>query len=382
MEVWAAVSPDCSFRLLRDALSTAKESLDVYIYNIQSDHIVELLRNRRPGVKLRIMYDVTDHNAARNELAELATIKHAEDREAPSSPSRRVFTVCHQKYVVIDKQSIVLGSANWAETSIPFLPQAGKFKKGNREWLVHLKSEAVAAWFTKVFEADWNLPPTRERPEAIAVTRPAQLMVPARTIDPPKPVDVLVVPKAGKIRLTPVISPQNYFEEVGRLIREAKKSIYIQQQYILAGGPKVEGLIQEVQRQARKLDVRIMVSPTFPENWRRSVETLTHFGLKSKLKALNLDHYIHLHNKGLIIDGKHVVVSSTNWSQNSVDSAREAGVIITAQPVSEFFGTAFKLDWDRGWDPDQVANHVNRMFRETPHLEPGAFIEVPSSELV
>ena len=316
MEVRAAVSPDCSFRLLRDALSAAKKSVDVYIYNLQSDRIAELLRDLPAGVKLRIMFDVTDHTAARSEQAELATIKQAEEKEAPSAGNRRIFTVCHQKYAVIDNASVVLGSANWAESAIPYLPKVGTFKKGNREWLLQLKSTAAAEWFTSLFEADWNLPASGGVPAALELARPEPVMVPARTIDPPKPVDVLISPKGSKIQVTPVISPQNYFEEVGKLIRGAKKSIYIQQQYILAGGTKVEGLIQEVARQSQQLDVRIMVSPAFPENWQRSVKTLNLFGLQGKLKALNLDHYIHLHNKGLIIDGKHVVVSSTNWSKN------------------------------------------------------------------
>jgi phosphatidylserine/phosphatidylglycerophosphate/cardiolipin synthase-like enzyme len=382
MEIRAAVSPDCSFRLLRDAISAAKKSLDIYIYNIQSDHIVDLLRKRRPGVELRIMYDATDHMAAKTERAELATITGSTQIEAPSAQPRRIFTVCHQKYVVIDNKSVVLGSANWAETSIPFLPHVGKFKKGNREWLVHIHSASVAGWFRKLFETDWKLPATRGLLGPTDFVRPPAVVVPSRAVDPPKPVDVFINKKGPEVGLIPIISPQNYFEVVGELIRKAKKSIFIQQQYILLGGPKVEGLIQNVQTQAKRLDIRIMVSPTFPENWDRSVQTLEHFGLKSKLKALNLNHYIHLHNKGLIIDGTHVVVSSTNWSQNSIDNAREAGVVITTPKITDFFTKAFVTDWDRGWLPSEVGNRVSRMFRNTPLLQPGAFIEVPSSDLV
>jgi phosphatidylserine/phosphatidylglycerophosphate/cardiolipin synthase-like enzyme len=382
MEIRAAVSPDCSFRLLRDALLAAKKSVDVYIYNLQSDRIAELLRALPAGVKLRIMFDVTDHNATSKEQAELATIKQSEQKAAPSAGNRRIFTVCHQKYVVIDNTAVVLGSANWAESSIPYVLKPGTFKKGNREWLLHLKSAAVAEWFTNLFEADWEIPATRGAPAALELARPGSVMVPARAIDPPKPVDVLISPKGANVQITPVISPQNYFEDVGQLIRSAKKSIYIQQQYILVGGAKVEALIQDVAHQASELDVRIMVSPTFPQNWERSVKTLSLFGLQGKLKALNLDHYVHLHNKGLIIDGKHVVVSSTNWSQNSIDSAREAGVIITSKQAAAFFGKAFKTDWDRGWDPSEVNTRTRQLFRDTPDLEPGAFVEVPSSELV
>jgi phosphatidylserine/phosphatidylglycerophosphate/cardiolipin synthase-like enzyme len=390
MEVRTAVSPDCSYRLLAGALGSAKTSLDVYIYDITSDHVVDVLRKRlAEGVKVRLMYDTTDGTAARTEVAELATLKGATIQTAPSSGSRRIFTVCHQKYAVIDGKEVVLGSANWAETSIPFVTTAGQFKKGNREWLVHLKNKDAAAWFGKLFQADWDIPARRDMlKEAEARTMPPAVAVSSKATNPPGPYDIKDFQETGagaaKASIQPVISPQNYFESIRDLIRSAGKSVDIQQQYILAGGNNIEALLKELQQCAAKpgMVVRIMVSPAFPQNWQRSVETLDVFGLKGHLKALNLDHYIHLHNKGLIIDGKKVVVSSTNWSENSISLAREAGVVIESTEISQYYQTVFDADWGRGWDLAAVKENVARVTRGGSGAGGEGFTTILPGELV
>ncbi|MCI0616719.1 hypothetical protein L0244_27380 [bacterium] len=59
--IHAAVSPDCSYRLVRDAVNTAQSTLDLYIYNVSADHLLDLLRDARDReVSICIMYDVMD----------------------------------------------------------------------------------------------------------------------------------------------------------------------------------------------------------------------------------------------------------------------------------------------------------------------------------
>ena len=44
-----------------------------------------------------------------------------------------------------------------------------------------------------------------------------------------------------------------------------------------------------------------------------------------------------------------VVVSSTNWSENSIRRAREAGILIHSANVAGFFGQVFEDDWKTAW---------------------------------
>jgi phosphatidylserine/phosphatidylglycerophosphate/cardiolipin synthase-like enzyme len=134
------------------------------------------------------------------------------------------------------------------------------------------------------------------------------------------------------------------------LIRTARKRIWLQQQYIQgAAGPSVPRLLDAVaQKQRSGVDVRIVVSSRFNESWVATKDTLQDAKLLNQLRAINLDNFTHCHNKGVIVDDA-VVVSSTNWSENSIQRAREAGILIHSAYVAGFFGQVFEDDWKTGW---------------------------------
>lgn len=59
------------------------------------------------------------------------------------------------------------------------------------------------------------------------------------------------------------------------------------------------------------------------------------------------DEYItKLHNKGMIVDMKYVLISSINWNYNSPNNNREAGIIIKNEESSEYFSEIFQYDWN------------------------------------
>jgi len=78
-----------------------------------------------------------------------------------------------------------------------------------------------------------------------------------------------------------------------------------------------------------------------------------------------------LHNKGVIIDGESVLVSSINWGDNSILRNREMGLIIHSQQVTQPYMDSFWEDWnrlDQTTDTDidgipdfwEVANNLSR----------------------
>jgi phosphatidylserine/phosphatidylglycerophosphate/cardiolipin synthase-like enzyme len=52
-----------------------------------------------------------------------------------------------------------------------------------------------------------------------------------------------------------------------------------------------------------------------------------------------------VHNKGFVIDGKTVVVSSQNFSQAGIYENRDAGVILESPQIAQYFGPIFNADW-------------------------------------
>lgn len=357
-QIQAAVSPDCSYRLVQEALAMAQCEICLYIYNVSAEHLLDLLRQAKArGVHIRLMYDVTDTRG--NEEEKLNSLG-VDLKRAPSTGDRKVFTVCHQKFAVIDGQILLLGSANWAATSIPLINTPGRFKKGNREWLVRIDDHAVAQWFRGLFESDWSIPAL---PQPAALSCPAesplvsQLLSPPMGLNHPEQVfDIKQVNGGQPIRVTPLISPDNYYELAHKLIQKAKISIDIEQQYILAGGPKSEGLLRALAERKAEVQIRILVSPAYRQvgeldNWELSMKSLDAFQLKECLRAMNLNYFTHLHNKGLIIDRQQVIVSSTNWSENSIANAREAGVLIESPAIAQYYGEVFDYDWSIASDP-------------------------------
>ena len=389
MKVSAAVSPDCSFRLLKEVVEAATESLDIYIYNVSADHIVKLLRDAGDrGVQLRVMYDSGDGGPA--EKALLEALPNTDVRVAPMSRPRAVFSVCHQKFVVADGKRVLMGSANWAGTSMPNVTTEGQFKKGNREWIIAIESAEVAQWFGVLFQTDWDIPEFADAPHLLqegAEPLP-EILVPSATVRVPD--TVFAIKRLDRaVQLTPLLSPDNYFSIVEKALSEASASIEIEQQYIIAPR-RPDGSVDTTRRvnqllallqdkKAAGITVRIIVSPKF--SWDKSVDSLTEFGLEENLRAINLDFFTHLHNKGLIIDGKQAVVSSTNWSENSITQAREAGVFIEDEELAGYYREVFELDWKLAFAPNELPRHLLTIEQdvlmgpaEVTAMQPGEFL--------
>jgi phosphatidylserine/phosphatidylglycerophosphate/cardiolipin synthase-like enzyme len=53
-----------------------------------------------------------------------------------------------------------------------------------------------------------------------------------------------------------------------------------------------------------------------------------------------------VHNKGVIVDNKSVLISSINWNENSFTNNREVGVIITHPSIAQYYCQIFLADWN------------------------------------
>ncbi len=75
-------------------------------------------------------------------------------------------------------------------------------------------------------------------------------------------------------------------------------------------------------------------------------------GYLEQLQSLGLDvvHTVKLqnnvHNKGIVVDGRSVLVSSQNWSSAGTLSNRDAGVILHSAEAAAYFDRIFLHDWE------------------------------------
>ncbi len=74
-------------------------------------------------------------------------------------------------------------------------------------------------------------------------------------------------------------------------------------------------------------------------------------GYLEQLQSMGLDVVnnvriqANVHNKGIIVDGQTVLVSSQNWSPDGTLYNRDAGVIIDNEAVARYFQQIFMHDW-------------------------------------
>ena len=90
--------------------------------------------------------------------------------------------------------------------------------------------------------------------------------------------------------------------------------------------------------------MRLIVNADYAEKW----------GEKMMSEGVNLTANIrtfpNVHNKGFVIDGKTVVVSSQNFSPAGVSDNRDAGVILESEEIAQYFGPIFDADWGASRD--------------------------------
>ena len=69
-------------------------------------------------------------------------------------------------------------------------------------------------------------------------------------------------------------------------------------------------------------------------------------GIDVKFIYSNWSYFTNVHNKGIIVDNKSVLISSINWNENSVTNNRETGIIIENENISRFYAEVFFYDWN------------------------------------
>jgi phosphatidylserine/phosphatidylglycerophosphate/cardiolipin synthase-like enzyme len=145
---------------------------------------------------------------------------------------------------------------------------------------------------------------------------------------------------SDKMKIQPLLTPDNYSRFILPLIGSAKKSLYMQTQYI---HPSADGnltaLIAAIKQKIEAgVDVRLIMSQYETQDW---LERIQDAGLD--LSAVRIQ--ANVHNKGIVVDSRVAVVSSQNWSGDGVTRNRDAGLIIYNEEAAEYFETIFKHDW-------------------------------------
>ncbi|MFA4860376.1 phospholipase D-like domain-containing protein [Methanoregula sp.] len=347
--VTAFVLPDSSDEQFSYAVDRASDEILLNVYEFSSPAMADsLIAARARGVDVNVLVEGGPVGGISS--AEKAIIAHlnqsgivTQQMAAPKG-GHAPYRYDHAKYLVIDRKSVFLTSENFKFSGFP---PAGM--SGNRGWGVYLEDPGLAAYFSTVYTYDishGSVFPITGTPgnaeQASAAMHKAEFL-------PQQFTGATVVP---------VIAPDTS-DQIILLLDSARSTVEVEQAYITNETPTALNpyLAAAINASRRGVHVRILLD----SYWYNTEDTndndemvllinriasSEHLPLEARCADLRISEIEKIHNKGVIVDGRRVLVSSINWNSNSPNFNREAGVIIDHPGVARYFTEVFEDDWN------------------------------------
>jgi phosphatidylserine/phosphatidylglycerophosphate/cardiolipin synthase-like enzyme len=371
--VTTAVSPDAGLATLTQFLNGTTASLNVGMYDFTSAEILGDFKNNLASKTLQMVLD----SPALNDTADQSdwqTVQDLEQALGTRANIARALTrsdhfaarwsfpyAYHIKVIVRDNSAFWLSSGNLNRSNEPDPKDLPSTE--DRDWHVIIEDPGLTKTFAAYLDFDYRTAAANQAPNPDAIEKAIEEAQQKRKKEtnptsPRKPTIPAGPPVAARVftnlsfRVTPLLTPDKttlggqqgqYLANIMSLINGAQATIFIQLQYIEASkgnGSHYDQLLQAIKDKITAgKDVRLIASRDYAEKW----------GEKMKDTGVDLTANIRtqpsVHNKGFVIDGKTVVVSSQNFSPSGIETNRDAGVILESPEIAGYFQPIFNADW-------------------------------------
>jgi phosphatidylserine/phosphatidylglycerophosphate/cardiolipin synthase-like enzyme len=380
MTIVAYASPDDGFSVLSDFLKATTSDLTIGMYDFTSADLLASVTGtvKSKALNFRMVLDHPPRNPTANQTddqtrtAILASDKNAAinwalTRNDPAVTEWIFPTAYHIKVVVRDDKAMWLSSGNFNVSNQPNLkakdPKRGSLANADRDWHLIVMDEQLAALYKAYLDNDFSMAQAGQGAGDAATHAKIHQAVQAfqaessKSSTRPTAVSKASVFELGKNRVfknvdvtvQPLLTPDKgthtsmYVDQVLALIQSAKKTVYMQTQYVhVSDKPEDKDfmLLVSALSEAHKkgLDVRLITSQF--ENTGQWIEKLKPFQLDQVLRIQQ-----RVHNKGIVVDSNAVLVSSQNWSADGTLRNRDAGMIIQNAAIAAYFEAIFLDDW-------------------------------------
>lgn len=403
MTVTAHVGPEYSWEVLQKFLSDEDGgSLVSGMYEFHATHIADALEARlERGASLRLVLDNASFHEVKYPDSEFDRAerfaawasrysKRFQGIVAPEGVKGLISDSYHIKVTVRDDDVFWLSSGNWkAGSSQPIITQAQRDNAaeddlpGNREWHVVVHNKTLAERFRNHIEQDFTrsaelgggTKPGKEESLEVFVDVPVELLeeeagregiqlerrAPERILEP--------VTFTKKIRVRPLLTPDQegavYSEAVLELIRSARESLLFQIPYIgmpyspQANRGYIDDLIKALTQKLKTLDDARLLLRTGSSKYSAPTHAAWYFKSKGVDIANRVRQIDDHHTKGMIVDGKRVLIGSHNWSKPGVSLNRDASLLIEDEQLAAYYADAFEIDWARA-NPIKPREYVKK----------------------
>ena len=285
------------------------------------------------------------------------------------------YAYIHSKVAVKDNASVWIGSGNWRSSSHPAPGDAG-----NRDWGVIVDDAGLASMVAAHLAFDENQAREHITP-VMASDAPTGWTMPSTSAI----VGETAPSIEGQLDAQLLVCPDNCIDDLVAVLDTAEEEILLSLQYLdmdwswgWGENPIVAALETAAQRDVRLrlilngayLDEDIQNAvDRFNEDWNHTL------GYDTAAVVMSSDDKVtKLHNKGIIVDGEHVLVSSINWGDSALVRNREMGLVLSSESVASVFIESWYEDWnrldnttdsdqDRLTDAWEVAHGLNRTMR-------------------
>ena len=364
------VSPDAGFPTLRKFLNSVSRTMTATMYEWDAEHVTDAIVDAMKARTDRLML-VTQERGTREAIEDLKSRFQGKLQHTWAAVPDLFPSAYHIKVACRDDKALWLSSGNWKSSAQPDIDpiadgtqSIAPLRSKNREWHVVIENPTLATLFRKYIEWDFE-EAQRELPERALPELPdVDVFVPDRAFapelerpevrwHPPLVVD-------DELDVQPLLTPdwrpdgeRIFMAHALEMIAEAQERIYVQNQSfnLLQEGDNIEEferfMLLLAERQRAGLDVRVIFrDPREFGNGAVKLQTMLErckdFGLDTDKIRVQRG----CHTKGLVVDGRQVMLGSHNLTNAGALFNRDASLRVRNSQVAAYFEQILLYDWD------------------------------------
>ena len=290
------VLPEDSAEPILDAIHSAMKSLRIKMFAVSDPRILEaLIAAQRRGVKMRVMLNPARRSGEIQNKGARSVLRGAGIDVLDTNPA---FDVTHEKSMVVDGTTAVVGSLNW---------EPENFEK-TRDYAIITADPDEVSEISDCFEADWSRNSFASR----------------------KSSNLIWCPGAGR-------------EDIAQFIDSAKHSLFIQNERYQ------DAIIVEhiVRAKLRGVKVHVMTRPSHSLRADKLVEGIGNLKIMHDVGiGVHKIRHLKLHAKMLLADKSRAIIGSINLSPGSFDKRRELAIRLKERDIVSRLVQVVHEDWE------------------------------------
>ena len=348
IRVIAFVTPDSSFQALKMVFDIANESIDIMAYEMWSEEILDLIKNTTSrGITIRVIlegdpYGTVGDNWNLNMSAKLYKLK-SDGLPIEIKLENNSSKYLHAKAIIVDNSTVLITSENFMPTAFPLDPTnitLQPYSTVSRGWGVIVFDQNLALECEEIFDKIFVNESVSYDPSMGVGEEP--WIQGYMEFSPVFGLKEAYVEDAKLVR-----SPYNSLDSLKSLLNSATELIFAEQMYIKENDTGVSDLINILdQKVSSGVTVQMIVEDDYPGNYYDIKQSFEQRGFHLA-PAFYYESEMFLHNKGVIVDDKCVLVGSINWSGSALLENTEVGVLVSSTEIALYFKNVFGWDWDR-----------------------------------